>query len=79
MVVFKGIQRPGSNAASDDKTFEDHYFQISFVQSEPPDHTLFRRLIAKAFTPRVVESMRPRTWEIMNELLESVLQTGWTS
>ncbi|MEW6733437.1 MAG: cytochrome P450 [Acidobacteriota bacterium] len=38
---------------------------------DPPDHTRLRSLISKAFTPQVVESLRPRIQQIMNELIES--------
>jgi len=58
------------------KTFEDHYDQKSLIHSDPPDHTRFRGLITKAFTPRVVEAMRPRMQEIVNELLDRVQPSG---
>jgi hypothetical protein len=58
------------------KTFEDHYAQKSLIHSDPPDHTRFRGLITKAFTPRVVEAMRPRMQEIVNELLDRVQPSG---
>ena len=58
------------------KTFEDHYRQKSLIHSDPPDHTRLRGLVTKAFTPRVVEAMRPRMQEIVNELLDAVQQAG---
>ncbi len=58
------------------KTFEDHYRQKSLIHSDPPDHTRFRGLVTKAFNPRVVEAMRPRMQEIVNELLDAGLQAG---
>ncbi len=58
------------------KTFEDHYHQKSLIHSDPPDHTRFRGLVNKAFTPRVVDAMRPRMQEIVNELLDAVQQAG---
>ena len=39
---------------------------------DPPDHTRLRRLASAAFTPRVVESMRPRVQQIVDELLDAV-------
>ena len=58
------------------KTFEDHYRHKSLIHSDPPDHTRFRSLVTKAFNSRVVEAMRPRMQEIVNELLDAVQQAG---
>ncbi len=44
-----------------------------FLFRDPPDHTRLRGLVAKAFTPRVVESLRGRTQAIVDELLDAVL------
>jgi cytochrome P450 len=40
--------------------------------SDPPDHTRLRSLANRAFTPRVVETMRPRVQAIAEELLDAV-------
>jgi cytochrome P450 len=58
------------------ETFEGHYRRKSLIHSDPPDHTRFRGLITMAFTPRVVEAMRPRGQEIVNELLDDVQPSG---
>jgi cytochrome P450 len=39
---------------------------------DPPDHTRLRLLVNKAFTPRVVESLRPRLERVVDECLEGV-------
>ena len=36
---------------------------------DPPDHTRLRNLVNKAFTPRVVEGLRPRIQSMLDELL----------
>ncbi len=49
-----------------------------FLITDPPDHTRLRGLISKAFTPRVIEGMRPRVQEIVDELLEGAPDRGET-
>ena len=47
-----------------------------FLFRDPPDHTRLRGLVQKAFTPRVVEGLRPRLEEICEGLLDSALERG---
>jgi cytochrome P450 len=42
----------------------------SMLGLDPPDHTRLRGLVSKAFTPRTVESLKPRIEQLTNELLE---------
>ena len=44
---------------------------MSFLSLDPPDHTRLRRLVSKAFTPRVVAMLVPRITQITNDLLSS--------
>ncbi|MBI2766202.1 MAG: cytochrome P450 [Chloroflexi bacterium] len=44
----------------------------SMLFLDPPDHTRLRGLVNKAFTPRAVERMRPRTRQIADELLDAI-------
>jgi cytochrome P450 len=47
-----------------------------FLFMDPPDHTRLRGLVAKAFTPRVVEGLRPRVQSLVDELLDAVAERG---
>lgn len=42
----------------------------SFLFLDPPDHTRLRRLVSKAFTPRVVEALRPTVQRWVDELID---------
>jgi cytochrome P450 len=44
------------------------------LQQDPPDHTRLRGLVARAFTARRVEDMRPRIQQIVDRRLERVAQ-----
>jgi cytochrome P450 len=63
--------RPGDDAPA--QGTEDHR---PFLFRDPPDHTRLRGLVAKAFTPRVVEGLRPRTEQIVAQLLDEALERG---
>jgi cytochrome P450 len=47
-----------------------------FLFRDPPDHTRLRGLVQKAFTPRVVEGLRPRLEQICEDLLDDALACG---
>jgi cytochrome P450 len=44
----------------------------SMLVLDPPDHTRLRSLVNKAFTPHVVETLRPRVQQLVDELLDAV-------
>jgi pimeloyl-[acyl-carrier protein] synthase len=46
------------------------------ISKNPPDHTRLRGLMNKAFTPRVVEALRPRIQTIVDGLLDTVKDKG---
>lgn len=46
------------------------------LHMDPPEHTRLRRLVAKAFTARRVEQLRPRAREIADELLDEMAAEG---
>ena len=46
------------------------------VMMDPPDHTAFRRLVSRGFTPRQVETVEPRVREFVVERLERLHDEG---
>jgi len=48
----------------------------TMLTADPPLHTRLRRLVSKAFTPRMVEGLRPRIQEIVDELMDAVQGSG---
>ncbi|MCD9587660.1 cytochrome P450 [Streptomyces sp. 8ZJF_21] len=51
-------------------------FEDTVAGTNPPQHTRLRRLLAKAFTVRRVESLRPRVREITDTLLDRIAVDG---
>src|ERR1019366_5980225 len=48
----------------------------NMITVDPPDHTRLRGLVSKAFTPRMIEQLRPRIQQITEELLDAVQERG---
>jgi cytochrome P450 len=57
------------------RPLEEH-FAVGLLGSDPPDHSRLRGLINRAFTPRVVEALRPRVQEIVDDLLDAAHDRG---
>ncbi|MFD9792260.1 cytochrome P450 [Streptomyces sp. NPDC059070] len=45
----------------------------NMLDSDPPQHTRLRKLVAREFTPRRIEALRPRVQEITDGLLDAML------
>jgi cytochrome P450 len=63
----------------EDPDYTDAFWWLirnGILDMEPPDHTRVRRLVAKAFTPRRVEELRPTVQSIMNSLVDRVAGAG---
>ncbi|MEU0564516.1 cytochrome P450 [Nonomuraea sp. NPDC005983] len=59
--------------------FQEPFWRISragMLDVEPPVHTRLRRLVSKAFTPRMVESLRPRVRAIAEGLVGAFVEKG---
>jgi unspecific monooxygenase len=64
---------------SSDRTLSERYVEPppgrgrparSMLVVDPPDHTRLRNLVSKAFTPRMVEQLRPRIESITADLVD---------
>ena len=49
---------------------------FSMLDRDPPDHTRLRGLVSKAFTPKMVERLRPEVQAIVDGLLDGVEGAG---
>lgn len=49
---------------------------LSMLFLNPPDHTRIRSLVSRAFTPRMVERLRPRIGEMLAPILDEVAERG---
>jgi len=47
-----------------------------FLFRDPPDHGRLRGLVAKAFTPKMIESLRSRTQQVVDELLDAAMDAN---
>ena len=51
-------------------------FARHMLTVDPPDHTRLRRLVTAAFSPRRVESLRPRVQKITDDLIDDIATRG---
>lgn len=72
----KGIQmvsrRMGLSAAQQGEQADVRREHRSLLWLDPPDHTRLRGLVAKAFTPRTVEALRPSVEALADDLLDGI-------
>ena len=54
----------------------DQMNDVVMLFKDPPDHTRLRGLVSKAFTPKMVERLRVRVQEIVDERLDAVEARG---
>lgn len=54
----------------------EHRVDGGILDLDPPEHTRLRRLVARAFTVRRVETLRPRSREIANRLIDAMIEAG---
>jgi cytochrome P450 len=52
------------------------FIDSNMLNRDGDDHRRLRRLVSKAFTPRMIERLRPRIQEIADGLIDPVVATG---
>ncbi|WP_211748260.1 cytochrome P450 [Paenibacillus sp. Marseille-Q4541] len=62
------------NSLMNYKAFSSELLSLSIIGMDPPKHKLYRSIVSKAFTPKIVEEMAPMIEQVTNELLDSVLE-----
>ncbi|MFF3981713.1 cytochrome P450 [Streptomyces sp. NPDC001828] len=53
--------------------YEELPASSNMLETDPPQHTRLRKLVAREFTPRRIEALRPRVQEITDRLLDTML------
>ncbi|MGY1937595.1 cytochrome P450 [Nocardia gipuzkoensis] len=48
----------------------------SFVRMDPPEHGRYRKLVAKAFTPRLMAELAPVAGQVVREIVDAALVRG---
>ncbi|GHH36314.1 cytochrome P450 family protein [Streptomyces candidus] len=56
-----------------------HAINTNMLEADPPHHTRLRKLVAREFTTRRVEAMRPRVQATADRLLDSMTEKGRSS
>lgn len=51
-------------------------FSKMMTYADPPYHTRLRGLVSKAFTPRMIEELRPRIQQLVDDLLDTAQARG---
>ncbi|WP_433614577.1 cytochrome P450 family protein [Paenibacillus cellulositrophicus] len=73
---FASQQQSSPEKSSVNELLEWFKSMPNMLMVDPPDHTRLRRLVSKAFTPRMIEDLRPRIQQIADELLDKVVSKG---
>lgn len=72
----QNVRSPDNLARGPARPDETWYIRSNMLYRDPPNHTRLRRLVSKAFTPRMVEQLRPRVQAIAEALLDAVAGRG---
>ncbi|MEN8182634.1 MAG: cytochrome P450 [Myxococcota bacterium] len=68
------MPRPGAGRRARQAFEESRRHNLLFM--DPPDHTRLRASVARSFTPRRVQALRPRIQRISDELIDAARERG---
>jgi len=71
-----GISNPFGRDTAEPSETPTFFTSKTMLTVDEPDHRRLRLLVSKAFTPRYIESLRPRVQEIADALLDRVQAQG---
>ena len=75
-----GKDWPGMMKRSGFDDWREHpslgYGDETLLFANPPNHTRLRRLVAKAFTPRTVDKLKPKMAATVDRLLDPLVEAG---
>src|SRR6266568_6127816 len=81
--VYEAVRDPETFSSAQGLTVDYHNLSEiglgenrPFVFTDPPDHTVFRRRVAKGFTPRQVQEIRPAVTDFIIERIEGLRAAG---
>ena len=77
LMIFKDprFSKVAPNAGAS-PTVASKLFSHVMLYMDGQDHTRLRQLIQKAFTPKLIDALRPRIQEITNDLLDQFIANG---
>ena len=52
------------------------FIRMIMLNMDPPQHTKYRRLVSKGFTPKIVQAMEPHVRNIANDIIDRVSDLG---
>ena len=52
------------------------FIRMIMLNMDPPQHTKYRRLVSKGFTPKIVQAMEPHVRTIANDIIDRVAERG---
>ena len=60
----------------EDQSYEEYLQRRTFQETDPPEHTKVRKLVAKAFSKPAVERFREKITTLASDILDRALQEG---